>query len=373
MTHSRDNSVADIRSFLTEEFLPSRDDLAEPDGRSLYLYECSDEEFGRLVKLLWSCGPPDGHGFNAYRMQWQEFRKQFREEQRSHRFGEWGEAAPTPRPAGLDWTMRGFVLYASEFWRRFKDESWKKRNFPDGLPIEKLTWLSFLSLVGWGVLYDGRVDGYVPFRDTDDGGDDLQLAYTRQRASPNADRVRESKVREYLREVVRGSGYTKDDLLRILVDDLALITRRQKIWQTLKSQRKASIAQWFARTHPDRFIAWWEAERSKSNSWGRYPGLYFPMLAAWAWWKVAPVRLPSSIRYLDTFAQQGGAMESLAIQCSRAFETTKKVIYRPTTPPNGYGLDFLPVDRDALPSDADQEELSVTLVFGSPFDSESTD
>ena len=37
-----------------------------------------------------------------------------------------------------------------------------------------------------------------------------------------------------------------------------------------------------------------------------YPALYEPLQQAWAWWQVVPLHLPTSIRYLDTFAVQGG-------------------------------------------------------------------
>ena len=63
---------------------------------------------------------------------------------------------------------------------------------------------------------------------------------------------------------------------------------------------------------------WWQREYDRgrwaweplleSIGWGgvHYPDLYEPVRRAWGWWKVGLVRLPTSIRYLGTFACQGG-------------------------------------------------------------------
>ena len=63
---------------------------------------------------------------------------------------------------------------------------------------------------------------------------------------------------------------------------------------------------------------WWQREYDGSQwawepllepiGWGgiHYPDLYEPVRRAWGWWKVDLVRLPTSIRYLGTFACQGG-------------------------------------------------------------------
>ena len=63
---------------------------------------------------------------------------------------------------------------------------------------------------------------------------------------------------------------------------------------------------------------WWQREYDggswawepllKSIGWEdiHYPDLYGPVSRAWNWWKVDLVRLPTSIRYLGTFACQGG-------------------------------------------------------------------
>ena len=284
--------MGSIREFLTQEFLPRRDDLVEPDGRLLYLYKCDDQEFWRLVGLLRESGAPSGHDFEQYRDRWGALRKELQSGGRQSRFN-------TLQTTDLDWTVRGFVLYASEFWLRFKNEQWRQRNFPDGLPFQKLTWLQFLSLVDWTDLYREEIAGYVDLQ-----GTRYHVAHTSRR---HADTLE--------------SDNAEDDAGR-------------------------------------------SDHRSMAGT-GHYPGLYFPMLKAWHWWKVAPVRLPSSIRYLDTFAHQGGAGDRLVIECLVAYETDSKVVYRPERPPNGYGIEFFPIEREVLPTGADSSELNVTLLFGS--------
>ena len=284
--------MGSIREFLTQEFLPRRHDLVEPDGRLLHLYKCEDQEFWHLVDLLRESGAPSGHDFDRYRERWRAFREEFQNGDRQHRFN-------TLETTDLDWTVRGFVLYASEFWLRFRNEEWRQRSFPDGLPFQKLTWLQFLSLVGWTDLYrEEMIAGYVKLQ-----GTQYRVAHASKR---HAD--------------VSGWDNSEDDAGR-------------------------------------------SDHRSMAGT-GHYPGLYFPMLAAWDWWKVAPVRLPSSIRYLDTFAHQGGAGDRLVVECLVAFETDSEVVYRPVKPPNGYGITVFPIQKKALPTGADSSELNVTLLFG---------
>ena len=190
-------------------------------------------------------------------------------------------------------------MYASEFWLRFRNEEWRQRSFPDALPFRKLTWLQFLSLVGWTELYRGeKIAGYVEL-----AGTSYRVAHASKRHANGSE------------------------------------------WDSAEDDAGGSDHQSMAGT-------------------GHYPGLYFPMLAAWDWWKVAPVRLPSSIRYLDTFAHQGGAGDRLVVECLMAFESGSKVTYRPIKPPHGYGIDALSVEKEALPTDADSSVLNVTLLFG---------
>ena len=166
---------------------------------------------------------------------------------------------------GLDWQIRAFVLYASEFWLRFRNDDWHQQIFSDDPPFRKLIWLHFLSFVGWEYLYP-----------------------------------RPSTVKGY----VEGRTYRVWHTNRVPTDE--------------DEQRPDSV--------PDA---------------RGYPGLYFPMLAAWQWWQVAPLRLPTSYRYLDTFAHQGGAADQLVLECKLAGETASKLIYEPVKPPDGYGLETL--------------------------------
>ncbi len=283
MTSNRWSEVVDIENFLVNDFLRRRVDQTGPDGRLLYQYKCEDREFWCLVDLLRRFGPPDGHDFDRYRELWRKFSERDRLR---------AEYAGLAGPTQVDWTVRGFVLYASEFWLRFKNEEWRNSKFPDGLPFGKLTWLHFLSLVEWTELYHGTIAGYVDI----DGK--YRIAHT------DADFA---------------SNIGQPELV--------------------------------------------EKSRPYKPGTPQYPGLYFPMLAAWNWWNVRPLRLPTSIRYLDTFAHQGGASNRLEIECKIGFESGSKLVYKPTSPPHGYGLDSLSLETDWLPPEADPRNLRVELVF----------
>ena len=65
-------------------------------------------------------------------------------------------------------------------------------------------------------------------------------------------------------------------------------------------------AEWWQREYDGRHWAW--EPLLGSIGWGgiHYPDLYRPVRRAWGWWNVDLVRLPTSIRYLGTFACQGG-------------------------------------------------------------------
>lgn len=282
-----------IHEFLTREFLPRRDDLAEPDGRLLHLYNCEDHEFLQLVELLREVGAPSGHDFDRYLERWMEFRKELQNSDRQRGF-------QTFEAKDLDWTVRGFVLYASEFWRRFMNEEWRRRSFPDALPFRKLTWLQFLSLVGWTKLYRGKkIAGHVRLE-----GTSYLVAHVSDRHADGSE------------------------------------------WESGEDEAGGSD------------------HRSLTGT-GHYPGLYFPMLRAWSWWKVAPVRLPTSIRYLDTLAHQGGAGDMLVVECRLAARSGSKVYYEAVKPPNGYGIGDLSIEEEALPANAESSKLNVTLLFGS--------
>lgn len=280
-----------IHEFLTREFLPYRDDLAEPDGRLLHLYNCEEDEFLQLVEMLREVGAPSGHDFDRYRERWMEFREELQINDQQHGF-------QTFETTDLDWTVRGFVLYASEFWRRFRNEEWRRRNFPDALPFRKLTWLQFLSLVDWTELYRGKIAGYVRLEGTSHG-----VAHASEGHSDGSE------------------------------------------WDSAEGDAGG----------PD--------HRSMAGT-GHYPGLYFPMLKAWEWWGVAPVRLPTSIRYLDTFAHQGGAGDMLVVECRFVARAGSKLYFEPVKPPSGYGMGVLSIEKEALPAGADSSELKFTLLFG---------
>ena len=65
-------------------------------------------------------------------------------------------------------------------------------------------------------------------------------------------------------------------------------------------------AEWWQRRYDGRHWAWEPLLASIGWHAVHYPELYEPVKKAWGWWKVDLVRLPTSIRYLGTFACQGG-------------------------------------------------------------------
>ena len=65
-------------------------------------------------------------------------------------------------------------------------------------------------------------------------------------------------------------------------------------------------AEWWQRRYDGRHWAWEPLLASIGWYSVDYPELYESVRKAWSWWKVDLVRLPTSIRYLGTFACQGG-------------------------------------------------------------------
>ena len=65
-------------------------------------------------------------------------------------------------------------------------------------------------------------------------------------------------------------------------------------------------AEWWQRRYDGRHWAWEPLLTSIGWYSVDYPELYESVRKAWSWWKVDLVRLPTSIRYLGTFACQGG-------------------------------------------------------------------
>ena len=94
-----------------EEFLRCRE-LERPDGRALYAYRCTAEEFSSLAEELSHTDPPCGGGAN---------------------------------PA-----IRAFVLYAAEWWqRRYDGRQW--------------AWEPLLASIDWHLVH--YPDLYGPIRD----------------------------------------------------------------------------------------------------------------------------------------------------------------------------------------------------------------
>ena len=65
-------------------------------------------------------------------------------------------------------------------------------------------------------------------------------------------------------------------------------------------------SEWWQRRYDGGTWAWEPLLESIGWEHIHYPDLYEPVKRAWKWWKVEHVSLPSSIRYLGTFACQGG-------------------------------------------------------------------
>ena len=65
-------------------------------------------------------------------------------------------------------------------------------------------------------------------------------------------------------------------------------------------------AEWWQRRYDGRHWAWEPLLSSIGWNSVDYPDLYEPVRKAWRWWRIDLVRLPTSIRYLGTFACQGG-------------------------------------------------------------------
>ena len=61
-------------------------------------------------------------------------------------------------------------------------------------------------------------------------------------------------------------------------------------------------AEWWQRKYDGGHWAWEPLLESINWHWVHYPDLYQPVREALRWWKLDPVRLPTSVRYLGTFA-----------------------------------------------------------------------
>ncbi|MDE0001408.1 MAG: STY4851/ECs_5259 family protein [Rhodospirillaceae bacterium] len=65
-------------------------------------------------------------------------------------------------------------------------------------------------------------------------------------------------------------------------------------------------SEWWQRRYDGRQWAWEPLLAPIGWRWVQYSDLYAPVKRAWAWWGVDLVRLPAGVRYLGTFACQGG-------------------------------------------------------------------
>ena len=295
--------MREITEFL-DRFLSEREGLTSPDGRLLWQYNCNDLEFKRLTKLLHASPIPIGHDFNIYRERWQQLK--------GADLRGWGLDFHTEQ-FPLHWQMCAFVLYASVFWNKFMNKSWIDRKSIYSMLPQKLTWLQFLSPIGWDGLYKaGKPYAYLQLHEL---GLDLALL-----------------PRQY--DALVGAERNHDIAELRLVSTMPTVCRH--------------------------------AHLVESKPLPNYPALYLPMLVAWDWWQVAPMRLPTSIRYLDTIAHQGGALESLVVEFKLAGEDRHKIIYTPIKPKGGYGIDTITLDKNVVNMiNNDPKKLNVSVVFGS--------
>ena len=54
----------------------------------------------------------------------------------------------------------------------------------------------------------------------------------------------------------------------------------------------------------------------------------------------------------------------MLLECRLAYESEAKLVYEPVKPPNGYGIESRRLNKASVPREADDGELSVSLLFG---------
>ena len=89
----------------------------------------------------------------------------------------------------------------------------------------------------------------------------------------------------------------------------ALAQKHPHVCRAANMQTRAFVlyaAEWWQREYDGGAWAWEPLLASIGWEQTHYPDLYEPVRKAWSWWRVDLVRLPTSIRYLGTFACQGG-------------------------------------------------------------------
>ena len=276
----------EIGEFL-KEFLQDQG-IDCPDGRLLCDYRCRQSEFEALEKLLQECGP-----------------KRAEDSERSNQGSsdqpdDFDLGSERPVDEAFDWKIRGFVLYASQFWKRCMNEDWRRRKLPGTGPHEKLKWEHFFVPIQWKGLYGGNVKKHRSSPD-----DLLDESY----ADPNGPATNYGFVDESQES---GLGNINE---------------------------KARTAY--------------------------FQVLYDSIVQAWKWWRIIPLRLPTSVRYLDTIALQGGSRDSLAAEYKVSCESESEVMYEASRLPDGFEIDAFTIGKKALPRNRkDYQRLSITLLFG---------
>ena len=105
-------------------------------------------------------------------------------------------------------------------------------------------------------------------------------------------------------------------------------------------------AEWWQREYDGGRWAW--EPLLESIGWGgvHYPDLYEPVRRAWGWWKVGLVRLPTSIRYLGTFACQGGLPLALVGRGHNSVTRYLRAVLKDTTAYRRFVEDPIDLARD---------------------------
>ena len=104
-------------------------------------------------------------------------------------------------------------------------------------------------------------------------------------------------------------------------------------------------AEWWQRKYDGRHWAWEPLLRS--IDWDvDYPDLYQLVREAWRWWRVDLVRLPSSIRYLGTFACQGGLPLALVGETDSRITKYLRAVLEHTGTYRKFGDDPIELARD---------------------------
>ena len=108
-------------------------------------------------------------------------------------------------------------------------------------------------------------------------------------------------------------------------------------------------AQWWQRQYDGGRWAW--EPLLDSIGWSmHYPDLYPDVRRAWRWWKVKPVRLPSSTRFLGTFACHGGLPLALVGNAKAPITIYLKAVL-------GHSLEYRRFVEDTIELAKDKEHL----------------